>query len=103
MPAIDYWLAKVNLLTALVDDLRGRPDEYPASAIAFITFARAVDARRAVRMSPGRYVNSVQMAPDARDLIWHKLARNNFTADALKSIITTVLITFFTLVREIKS
>lgn len=92
VPAIDYFLTKYNLLTALLDDLRSSPNEtYSAGPTAFVTFERASVARRAVqelRWHPTRsWACKVRSAPDVRDIEWDKVVKMSFRGDVLRGLL----------------
>lgn len=103
VPSIDYFLTKLNLLSALIEDKvctsffltsfradrrrrlqRANPEAFEPASSAFITFSRASDARRArheLRTRPGTKIGQrvfeckVKWAPETRDLDWNKICR----------------------------
>jgi len=92
VPAVDYFLTKFNLLTALLDDLRSSPtDTYAPGPTAFVTFEKASVARRAaqeLRWHPTRaWACKVRAAPDVRDIEWDKVVKMSFRGDVLRGFI----------------
>ncbi|KAK4703506.1 calcium permeable stress-gated cation channel, partial [Phenoliferia sp. Uapishka_3] len=84
VPSIDYFLTRLNLLSALIEDKRSNPESFEPASSAFITFTRASDARRArheLSTRPGAKLGQrvfeckVRWAPEARDLDWTKICR----------------------------
>lgn len=86
VPSIDYYTAKLNLLTSLITENRARHlSEYPPVSTAFVTFADAADARRACKylaVHPDNPLTCmVQMAPEYQDLDWIRVMKNSFDAE----------------------
>lgn len=113
IPALDYHLSKLNLLTALIEDHRAHPESFKPSASAFVTFTSVVDARRAIKevgksrlalskrgeRKQGNLVECrVEMAPEVRDLIWDRLVVVSLSGDILRGILFQSLIWIATLV-----
>ena len=78
VPSIDYYTAKLNLLTSLIAEKRAQAiSEYPAMNTAFVTFVDPADARRACKYLAVHPNNplacKVTMAPQFEDLDWHRL------------------------------
>ncbi|GAA5822842.1 hypothetical protein JCM10212_001470 [Sporobolomyces blumeae] len=105
VPAIDYWLTKLNILTSLIDDLRARPDKFPAASTAFVTFERVDDAIRARTEFKWRHPRTnvlrhggkvlefrVKPAPETRDLHWEQLVVVSLQSDLLRGTILQALI-----------
>lgn len=101
-PAIDYYHAKVGLLTSLISENRSTPqrDLIPTST-AFVTFHSPQDARRCVRYLANHPDNLlaciVEPAPDWRDLDWHRIGRSTFTGEFLRDWIVKAGVWGFTL------
>ena len=87
VPSIDYYTAKLNVLTALITEQRAQPlSEFPAVSTAFVTFADPADARRACKylaVHPSNPVNVclVTMAPSYEDLDWTRLMKSTFRGE----------------------
>ncbi|GAA5983145.1 hypothetical protein JCM5350_007895 [Sporobolomyces pararoseus] len=111
VPAIDYWLTKLNIQMSLIDDLRARPDQFEAASTAFVTFERVEDSLRARRELGGRHLKAkaiarggrvlefrVKPAPEARDLHWEQLVVVSLHADLVRGTILQVIIWGLTIV-----
>jgi hypothetical protein len=111
VPAIDYWLTKLNIQMSLIDDLRARPDQFGAASTAFVTFERVEDSIRAKRELGGRHLKAkaiarggkvlefrVKAAPEARDLHWDQLVVVSLHADLVRGTILQVVIWGLTIV-----
>ena len=87
VPAIDYYTAKLTLLTALITEKRAQPStDYTPMPTAFVTFADPTDARRACKYLAGHPNNPlnaclVTMAPSYEDLDWTRLMRTTFRVE----------------------
>jgi len=105
VPAIDYWLTKLNIQMSLIDDLRARPEQFEAASTAFVTFERVEDAIRAKREMSWRHPRTkaimhggkalefrVKPAPEARDLHWDQLVIVSLHSDLLRGTILQVVI-----------
>ncbi|KAF7798415.1 hypothetical protein EIP86_009636 [Pleurotus ostreatoroseus] len=90
VPAIDYYTAKLNLLTSLITEQRAQPaHSYQPMSTAFVTFADPADARRACKylaVHPNNPVNVclVSMAPSYEDLNWKRLMKSTFRVEFVK-------------------
>lgn len=85
VPTIDYLLTKLNLLTALVAEMRARPPtEYEATSTAFVTLRDPRQARMVWRELHSQIVIKVRMAPEVKDLDWDRLMRTSFTGDLVR-------------------
>ena len=88
VPAIDYYTAKLNLLTGLIMEERSLPaNAFQPMSTAFVTFADPADARRACKylaVHPNNPVNAclVTMAPSYEDLDWTRLMKSTFRVEA---------------------
>ncbi|KAF8517159.1 hypothetical protein BU17DRAFT_50176 [Hysterangium stoloniferum] len=101
VPAIDYYTAKLGLLTALINENRGRALEaYPPSSTAFVTFEKIEDARRAAKFLQVHPRNplecSVMPAPDVADLDWARVMKTAFTGEFLKDWVVDLGVWTFT-------
>ncbi|KAM0746818.1 hypothetical protein T439DRAFT_329510 [Meredithblackwellia eburnea MCA 4105] len=102
VPAIDYWLMKLNLLEALIDDkVRSSPESFEPASSAFITFHRMEDSRRArheLRTRPGASVTrgvfecKVTWAPEVRDLEWSNICRVSLKSDLIRGTVLHIMI-----------
>jgi hypothetical protein len=111
VPAIDYWLTKLNIQMSLIDDLRARPDQFEAASTAFVTFDKVEDSLRARRELGGRHLKAkalakggrvlefrVKAAPEARDLHWEQLVVVSLHADLVRGTILQVVIWGLTII-----
>jgi hypothetical protein len=86
VPAIDYYTAKLNLLTSLITENRAKAvTDYDPVSTAFLTFADPVDARRACRYLAVHPKNPlaclVTMAPQYEDLDWIRIMKTSFRGE----------------------
>ena len=87
VPAIDYYTAKLNLLTGLITEERSLPAScFRPMSTAFVTFADPADARRACKylaVHPNNPVNAclVTMAPSYEDLDWTRLMKSTYRVE----------------------
>lgn len=87
VPTIDYYTAKLNLLTGLITEERSLPpSSFRPMSTAFVTFADPADARRACKylaVHPNNPVNAclVTMAPSYEDLDWTRLMKSTYRAE----------------------
>jgi uncharacterized membrane protein YvlD (DUF360 family) len=87
VPTIDYLLTKLNLLTALVTEMRCKPpSSYEATSTAFVTFRDPRQARMVWRELKTQIVVKVRMAPEVKDLDWERLMRTSFTGDLVRGV-----------------
>jgi hypothetical protein len=87
VPTIDYLLTKLNLLTALVIEMRARPPtSYEPTSTAFVTFRDPRQARMVWRELKSQIVVKVRLAPEVKDLDWDRLMRTTFTGDIVRGI-----------------
>lgn len=87
VPTIDYLLTKLNLLTALVTEMRARPpSSYEATSTAFVTFRDPRQARMVWRELKSQIVVKVRLAPEVKDLDWERLMRTSFTGDIVRGL-----------------
>ena len=91
VPSIDYYTAKLNLLTSLITEKRAKAiNEYTATSTAFVTFKDPADARRACKylaVHPNNPFNAcfVTMAPSFEDLDWTRLMKATYRVEVLAS------------------
>ncbi|KAG5638714.1 hypothetical protein H0H81_010696 [Sphagnurus paluster] len=86
VPAIDYYTAKLNLISSLVTESRSKAmSEYEPVSTAFVTFADPADARRACKYLAVHPNNPlacmVSMAPMYQDLDWIRLMKTSFKVE----------------------
>ncbi|MCO5590615.1 hypothetical protein L7F22_044586 [Adiantum nelumboides] len=87
VPTIDYLLTKLNLLTALVTEMRARPpSSYEPTSTAFVTFRDPRQARMVWRELKSQIVVKVRLAPEVKDLDWERLMRTSFTGDLVRGL-----------------
>ncbi|SPO25460.1 uncharacterized protein UTRI_03120_B [Ustilago trichophora] len=98
VPTIDYLLAKLNLLTALVTEMRSRPPtSYEPTSTAFVTFRDPRQARMVWRELKDQIVVKVRLAPEVKDLDWDRLMKTSFTADVVRGFGVSVVTWGFTI------
>ncbi|KAE9400487.1 hypothetical protein BT96DRAFT_919485 [Gymnopus androsaceus JB14] len=95
VPSIDYYTAKLNLLTSLITENRAKPaNRYDPVSTAFVTFADPDDARRACKFLTVHPNNPlaclVTMAPQYQDLDWHRVMKTSFNAEFVKDWVVGV-------------
>ncbi len=86
VPSIDYYTAKLNLLTSLITENRAKhANEYDPVSTAFVTFAEPSDALRACKYLAVHPHNPltcmVSMAPEYQDLDWIRVMKSSFDAE----------------------
>ncbi|CAO1636976.1 unnamed protein product [Sympodiomycopsis kandeliae] len=85
VPSIDYLLTKLNLLTALITEMKARPPtEYEPTSSAFVTFRDPRQARMVWRELKTQIVMRVRMAPEVKDIDWDRIMRTSFTGDLVR-------------------
>ncbi|SNX84519.1 uncharacterized protein MEPE_03228 [Melanopsichium pennsylvanicum] len=98
VPTIDYLLTKLNLLTALVTEMRSRPPtSYEPTSTAFVTFRDPRQARMVWRELKDQIVVKVRLAPEVKDLDWDRLMKTSFTANVVRGFGVSVLTWGFTI------
>ncbi|RXW24412.1 hypothetical protein EST38_g1408 [Candolleomyces aberdarensis] len=102
VPAIDYYTAKLNLLTSLITENRSKAiTDFDAVSTAFVTFADPAEARRACKylaVHPNNPLTcSVSMAPEYQDVDWIRVMKSSFNAEFVKDWILNVGVWGFTL------
>ncbi|SOV02441.1 uncharacterized protein UDID_04439 [Ustilago sp. UG-2017a] len=98
VPTIDYLLTKLNLLTALVTEMRSRPPtSYEPTSTAFVTFRDPRQARMVWRELKDQIVVKVRLAPEVKDLDWDRLMKTSFTGDVVRGFGVNVVTWAFTI------
>ncbi|KAF5385713.1 hypothetical protein D9757_005480 [Collybiopsis confluens] len=102
VPSIDYYTAKLNLLSSLITENRAKPaNRYDPVSTAFVTFADPEDARRACKYLAVHPNNPlmclVTMAPQYQDLDWHRVMKSSFNAEFVKDWVVNVGVWGFTI------
>lgn len=102
VPSIDYYTAKLNLLTSLITQNRARAaTEYDAVSTAFVTFKDPADARKACKYLAVHPNNPlaciVTMAPQYEDIDWTRVMRSTYRAEILKDWVVNIGVWGFTI------
>ncbi|KAG2129484.1 hypothetical protein DEU56DRAFT_817317 [Suillus clintonianus] len=102
VPSIDYYTAKLNLLTSLITQNRARAaTEYDAVSTAFVTFEDPADARRACKYLAVHPNNPlaclVTMAPQYEDIDWTRVMKSTYRVDILKDWVVNIGVWGFTI------
>ncbi|KAI0697898.1 hypothetical protein BC835DRAFT_1336744 [Cytidiella melzeri] len=103
VPAIDFYTAKLTLLTSLITEKRAQPiTDYIPMSTAFVTFNDPVDARRACKFLAGHPDNPlnaclVTMAPSYEDLDWIRLMKSTFKVEFVKDWVVDIGVWAFTI------
>lgn len=95
VPSIDYYTAKLDLLTSLITQNRARAaTEYDAVSTAFVTFKDPADARKACKYLAVHPNNPlaciVTMAPQYEDIDWTRVMRSTYRAEILKDWVVNI-------------
>jgi hypothetical protein len=82
VPSIDYYTAKLNLLTSLITENRAKAvTDYDPVSTAFVTFADPAEARRACKYLAVHPNNPlaclVTMAPAYQDIDWIRVMKSS--------------------------
>ncbi|KAH7915420.1 hypothetical protein BJ138DRAFT_1189738 [Hygrophoropsis aurantiaca] len=102
VPSIDYYTAKLNLLTSLITQNRARAvqDYHPVST-AFVTFADPKDARKACKYLAVHPNNPlaclVTMAPQYEDIDWTRVMKTTYRGELLKDWMVNIGVWGFTI------
>jgi len=88
VPAIDYYTAKLELLTSLITEQRAKStSDFDPVSTAFVTFADPRDARRACKYLAVHPNNPLAclttMAPGYNDIDWIRVMKSNFGVEVL--------------------
>ncbi|KAG6890832.1 hypothetical protein C0995_003265 [Termitomyces sp. Mi166 len=102
VPAIDYYTAKLNMLTSLVTESRSKaPSDYDPLSTAFVTFSDPADAQWACKylaVHPNNpLVCMVTMAPMYQDLDWMRVMKSSFDVEFVKDWVVNLGVWAFTL------
>ncbi|KAF5382774.1 hypothetical protein D9615_002912 [Tricholomella constricta] len=102
VPSIDYYTAKLNLLSSLVTESRSKAvNDYDPVSTAFVTFADPADARRACKYLAVHPNNPlacmVTMAPMYQDLDWIRVMKSSFNVEFVKDWVVNLGVWAFTL------
>ncbi|KAK0464387.1 uncharacterized protein EV420DRAFT_1263449 [Desarmillaria tabescens] len=102
VPSIDYYTAKLNLLTSLITENRAKPvTKFDPVSTAFVTFADPDDARKACKYLAVHPQNPltclVTMAPEYQDLDWIRVMKSSFDAEFVKDWVVSVGVWAFTI------
>lgn len=101
VPSIDYYTAKLNLLTSLITENRARPlSKFDPVSTAFVTFADPEDARRACKYLAVHPHNplacAVTMAPQYQDIDWIRVMKSSINAEFVKDWVVGLGVWAFT-------
>ncbi|PBK97545.1 hypothetical protein ARMGADRAFT_1076012 [Armillaria gallica] len=101
VPSIDYYTAKLNLLTFLITENRSKHvTSFDSASTAFVTFANPDDARKACKYLTVHPHNPltclVTMAPEYQDLDWIKVMKSSFNAEFVKDWVVSAGVWSFT-------
>ncbi|KAF9483352.1 hypothetical protein BDN70DRAFT_799820 [Pholiota conissans] len=102
VPSIDYYTAKLNLLTSLITENRSKMvTDYDPVSTAFITFADPADARRACKYLAVHPNNPlaclVTMAPMYQDIDWIRVMKSTYSGEFVKDWVVNIGVWAFTL------
>ncbi|PCH40020.1 hypothetical protein WOLCODRAFT_116507 [Wolfiporia cocos MD-104 SS10] len=101
VPSIDYYTAKLEILTSLITEKRAKHlNDYEPMSTAFVTFADPADARRACKYLAVHPANPLQcfvtMAPSYEDLDWIRLMKPTFRVEFVKDWLVSLGVWGFT-------
>ncbi|KAL4081093.1 hypothetical protein J3A83DRAFT_4204650 [Scleroderma citrinum] len=102
VPSIDYYTAKLKLLTVLISQDRAKPiNEYNPVSTAFVTFKDPKDARKACKylaVHPDNPLTClVTMAPQYEDIDWTRVMKSTFRAELIKDWVVNLGVWGFTI------
>ncbi|RDB18089.1 Calcium permeable stress-gated cation channel 1 [Hypsizygus marmoreus] len=102
VPSIDYYTAKLNLLSSLITEARSKAvNDYDPVSTAFVTFADPAEARRACKYLAVHPNNPlacmVTMAPMYQDLDWIRVMKSSFKVEFVKDWVVNLGVWAFTL------
>ncbi|KJA17998.1 hypothetical protein HYPSUDRAFT_45721 [Hypholoma sublateritium FD-334 SS-4] len=102
VPSIDYYTAKLNLLTSLITENRSKAaSDFDAVSTAFVTFSDPSDARRACKYLAVHPNNPlaclVTMAPVYQDIDWIRVMKSTYRAEFVKDWVVNIGVWGFTL------
>ena len=89
VPSIDYYTAKLNLLSSLITENRAKSaTDFDPTSTAFVTFADPADARRACKylaVHPNNPLTClVTMAPMYSDIDWKRVMKSSLKVEFVK-------------------
>ena len=95
VPSIDYYTAKLNLLSSLVTENRAKPPtDFDPTSTAFVTFSDPADARRACKylaVHPNNpLVCLVTMAPMYSDIDWKRVMKSSLKVEFVKDWVVSL-------------
>ncbi|KAL0961406.1 hypothetical protein HGRIS_006355 [Hohenbuehelia grisea] len=101
VPSIDYYTAKLNLLTSLITENRARAiSDYDPVSTAFVTFAKPSDARKACKylaVHPNNPLTClVTMAPAYQEVDWIRVMKSSFNVEFVKDWVVSLGVWGFT-------
>jgi len=99
VPSIDYYTAKLNLLSSLITENRSKAvNDYEPVSTAFVTFADPSEARRACKYLAVHPNNPlacmVTMAPAYQDLDWIRVMKSSFKAEVYHFAFVSIVVTY---------
>ncbi|KAG6337317.1 hypothetical protein ID866_1779 [Astraeus odoratus] len=102
VPAIDYYTAKLQILTRLIAQNRAKAViDYDPVSTAFITFKDPKDARKACKYLAVHPENPlaclVTMAPQYEDIDWTRIMKSTFRAELIKDWVVSLGVWGFTI------
>ncbi|KAH7885331.1 hypothetical protein F5I97DRAFT_1956518 [Phlebopus sp. FC_14] len=102
VPSIDYYTAKLSLLTSLITQHRARAiSDYDPLSTAFVTFKDPKDARKACKYLAAHPSNPltclVSMAPQYEDIDWTRVMKSTFHAELIKDWVVNLGVWGFTI------
>ncbi|PPQ91695.1 hypothetical protein CVT25_012908 [Psilocybe cyanescens] len=102
VPSIDYYTAKLNLLTSLITENRAKAvTDYDPVSTAFVTFVDPADARRACKYLAVHPNNPlaclVTMAPAYQDIDWTRVMKSTYRGEFVKDWVVNMGVWAFTL------
>ncbi|KAF8158103.1 hypothetical protein B0H34DRAFT_441453 [Crassisporium funariophilum] len=102
VPSIDYYTAKLNLLTSLITENRAKAvTDYDAVSTAFVTFSDPADARRACKylaVHPNDPLAClVTMGPMYQDIDWIRVMKSSYKGEFVKDWVVNLGVWGFTL------
>lgn len=102
VPSIDYYTAKLKLLTTLISQNRAKSiNEYDPVSTAFVTFKDPKDTRKACKYLAVHPENPltclVTMAPQYEDIDWTRVMKSTFRAELIKNWVVNLGVWAFTI------
>ncbi|KAF9781182.1 DUF221-domain-containing protein [Thelephora terrestris] len=102
VPTIDYYTAKLRVLTSLIVEVRSWPlGEYDPASTAFITFESPKNARRACKylaVHPNNpHLCTVSMSPLYEDIDWTRIMKLPYNLEFVKDWVISLGVWAFTI------